>query len=329
MLKSMRNIPIWIKEPIYLFCTEVGKIPVKAAYYHAICNYADNRGSDLEKTQNIYRKRQRYIYEYLYDRYGNILHDLKYTDGEKQFNAPIWVFWWQGEDVAPELVKLCIKSIRLNAGNHPVHIITKDNYKEFTSIPDYIIQKLEDGRITLTHFSDILRMNLIAYNGGFWVDSTIFCSKIIEERIFDQPIYTGRNPNKDFKNISNWEWTGFAISGWKGNGLFVAANAIFNAYWKENNALIDYYLIDYVLRLIFENVPEVKDIITMIKPNNTEQMLLCQSFNDCYTDEKYEQIVSGTTWLHKLSWKEQWVEKTETGDKTIYAYWKEQVGHQT
>ena len=92
--------------------------------------------------------------------------------------------------------------------------------------------------------------------------------------------------------------------------------------------MIDYYLIDYVLRLIFENVPEVKDIITMIKPNNTEQMLLCQSFNDCYTDEKYEQIVSGTTWLHKLSWKEQWVEKTETGDKTIYAYWKEQVGHQ-
>ena len=227
----MRNIPIWIKEPIYLFCTEVGKIPVKAAYYHAICNYADNRGIDLEKTQNIYRKRQRYIYEYLYNQYGNILHDLKYTDGEKQFNAPIWVFWWQGEDVAPELVKLCIKSIRLNAGNHPVHIITKDNYKEFTSIPEKNKQKLEDGRITLTHFSDILRMNLIAYNGGFWVDSTIFCSKKIEERIFDQPIYTGRNPNKDFKNISNWEWTGFAISGWKGNGLFVAAVGIHESAW--------------------------------------------------------------------------------------------------
>ena len=198
MLKLMRNIPIWIKEPIYLFCTEVGKIPVKAAYYHAICNYADNQGIDLGKTQNIYRKRQRYIYKYLYNRYGNILYDLKYTDGEKQFNAPIWVFWWQGENVAPELVKLCIKSIRLNAGNHPVHIITKDNYNEFTNIPDYIIRKLEDGKITLTHFSDILRMNLIAYNGGFWIDSTIFCSKKIEERIFDQPIYTGRNPNKDF-----------------------------------------------------------------------------------------------------------------------------------
>ncbi|MCF2684357.1 capsular polysaccharide synthesis protein, partial [Faecalicatena contorta] len=195
-------------------------------------------------------------------------------------------------------------------------------------IPEHIIEKLEDGKISLTHFSDILRMNLIAYNGGFWVDATIFCSKKVEEAVFENPIYTGRNPGKDFKNISNWDWTGFAIAGWKGNSLFVAANAIFSAYWDENDVLIDYYLIDYVLRMVYENIPEVKATISQIKPNNTEQMHLCHNLNSPYSEEGYQSIVTRSTWLHKLSWKEKWNEKTSEGEKTMYAHWKEQVEEQ-
>ena len=56
---------------------------------------------------------------------------------------------------------------------------------------------------------------------------------------------------------------------------------------------------------------EAKNFIDRIENNNTGQMLLCQKFN--------------MTWLHKLSWKEKWSEKTSKGEKTMYAHWKEMV----
>ena len=91
-------------------------------------------------------------------------------------NGNIWIFWWQGYDTAPLLVKKCIDSIIKNAGNHPVILITKENWKNYADIPDYIIEKVEKGIITLTHFSDILRMSLVSEHGGLWLDATIFVS---------------------------------------------------------------------------------------------------------------------------------------------------------
>lgn len=89
-------------------------------------------------------------------------------------------FGWLGEENAPEIVRYCIKSIRCNAGSHPVNIVTEENYLQFTDIPKYVIEKMQVEKITLTHFSDILRMNLIANNGGLWLDATIFCSQKME-----------------------------------------------------------------------------------------------------------------------------------------------------
>lgn len=325
MKTMIKKIPIWIKEPIYVFGSEFTKLPIKVAYYHALCNFIDNYGASGEDSMRIYKKRQDYIYNYLFKRYKRVFNEIDYSPGIKDINAPIWVFWWQGEENAPDIVRYCIKSIKCNAGSHPVNIVTEENYLQFTDIPKYVIEKMQVGKITLTHFSDILRMNLIANNGGLWLDATIFCSQKMKEDIFEYPVYTGRNPGKDFMNISDWNWTSFAISGWKGNGLFVAANAIFSAYWKENDDLIDYYLVDYVLKLIYENVTEAKNFIDRIENNNTGQMLLCQKFNMPYSAKTYNDMVFQSTWLHKLSWKEKWSEKTSKGEKTMYAHWKEMV----
>lgn len=55
-----------------------------------------------------------------------------------------WVFWWQGIEEAPELVKACIKSQRRNIPSMVRQIvITKDNYKEYISVPDCVMDKVE------------------------------------------------------------------------------------------------------------------------------------------------------------------------------------------
>ena len=55
----------------------------------------------------------------------------------------------------------------------PVRILTKDNFKEYIDIPDYVLEKYEHGLILPAHLSDIVRCCLLYKYGGVWLDSTI------------------------------------------------------------------------------------------------------------------------------------------------------------
>ena len=73
----------------------------------------------------------------------------------------------------PDIVKACYNAMHRFSDGHPVILITEKNYKDYVNIPDYIIRKQQSGEIDLTHFSDILRMMLLAQHGGIWMDSTL------------------------------------------------------------------------------------------------------------------------------------------------------------
>ena len=88
-------------------------------------------------------------------------------------NGNIWVLWWQGIDNAPEIVKICINSIKQNSGMRDVIILNKDNYKEYTHIDSTYEDMLNNGEISITQFSDLLRLNLLFEHGGYgWMPLT-------------------------------------------------------------------------------------------------------------------------------------------------------------
>lgn len=60
----------------------------------------------------------------------------------------------------PRIVYQCYKSLLKNKGNRQVILITQKNYYKYTDISSNIIDLVNQGNITLTHFSDILRFNL-------------------------------------------------------------------------------------------------------------------------------------------------------------------------
>ena len=102
----------------------------------------------------------------------------------------IWSMWWQGEENCPEVVKLCWASMRKHCGSHKLIIITKDNYQDYVTIPEYILAKVEAGSLLLAHLADIIRVNLLAKYGGLWLDSTIFVAKEIPEEVFSMEFFT-------------------------------------------------------------------------------------------------------------------------------------------
>ena len=119
-------------------------------------------------------KKTAYVLEYLKSHYGYVFTKSvnEESKGEREtsiFNKPIWICWLDGIENAPLLVQKCVSSIKKNAGNHPVNIITQDNYTEFVTLPEYIMEKKEKGLIGAAHFSDVLRVCLLAQYGGLWL----------------------------------------------------------------------------------------------------------------------------------------------------------------
>lgn len=238
------------------------------------------------------------------------------TDDSKP--AAIWVFWWQGYDDAPPLVKKCIDSIRLHAGNHPVILLTQENCKAYAEFPEYVWEKFENGQITLTHFSDILRMKLLSVYGGLWCDTTIFVSKDIPEDYFKKPFFTIHYPTST-SAITLGKWTGFCQYAQQGFLLHRYCLDIFLTYWKTYGKLIDYFFIDYVVAHAYEHIPAIHESIDSIPKNNVGVKLLDRLFYEPYDANRYEQVLENSV-FHKLNWKRNYPEKDADDKETGYGH---------
>lgn len=274
------------------------------------------------KEKNLCKDKKK-SYEYMVGKYGDFVDELvsNPTEGIKQDNVPIWIFWWQGEDSAPELIRRCIKSVRKNAGKHPVKIIDSTNYSEFVRLPKHIQDKFSSKKISITHFSDYYRMALLAEHGGLWLDASIFAQRKFNMKIFENPLFTVRNPGNDLINISEWNWTVGVVGGWQGNTLFCAVRDLISAYWKENDYLVDYFLFDYLVKIVYEQCAMVKKMILSIEPNNENFYFWQNNVNAPMDENVYQKELSSSTWLYKLSWKGNYSLKTEDGRETFYSRW--------
>lgn len=114
------------------------------------------------------------------------------TDDEEELPVEdyrVWTMWWQGEKQMPPIVRATYKSIR-RASSKEVVLITKDNYQLYVSFPDFIVDKIKRGCITMMQLSDIVRASLLYEHGGMWIDSTMLCAKPMPETIFSSDLFT-------------------------------------------------------------------------------------------------------------------------------------------
>lgn len=224
----------------------------------------------------------------------------------------IWIFWWQGYENMPPIVNRCIESVKYNAGNHKVVLVTKDNIYDYTNISSHILDKLANGNITLTHFSDILRFNLLSNYGGLWMDATVYCTSKITDNYFDNLYTSGGYKGIDPKFVDG-KWTGFLIGGSSSNELFRFMNCFFDIYWKRNDKLIQYFLIDYGLDYSYRNnIGGFKDYADNVACHNNHNLFnLSDLLNDKFNNEKYDALVSDTK-MFKLTYKMKFTKLEET-----------------
>lgn len=237
----------------------------------------------------------------------------------------IWVCWLQGEAFMPEIVNECIKSIRKNGGGAEVVLITGKNLKRYVEFPDFIYRKLKIGSLDLTHFSDLIRMELLRKYGGLWLDATIFVSSPIPESYFEKQLYSIQMLDKEnrYKNIYYGSMTSFLLGGKNECMLFDFCYSFFVEYLKRYNNLIDVHWINLAIRMAYENFPEVQLSIDEIGVNNGNVQELMKAINSPYNVEKYRKI-SNKQIFHKLNWRKEYHE-IANGKITIYGYIKQNL----
>jgi hypothetical protein len=92
----------------------------------------------------------------------------------------IWMYWDQGLEQAPELVRACHESWLKNNPGWKVILLDSGDVNQYLS-EDASWFDLKN--LCLAHKSDLLRLYLLKEFGGVWADATTFCMRPLDQWI--------------------------------------------------------------------------------------------------------------------------------------------------
>lgn len=187
--------------------------------------------------------------------------------------------WYDGIKNAPPIIKACIKSVIQNARKHPVYILDKNNYYKYITLPTFILRKFHKGIFSITHFSDIIRMGLLSKHGGYWIDSSYFITSPLIS--INSSLYTLKL-SQCYPTITKCLWSGNFLGTSKNSFIATYAYNAFIYYWKNYNSLIDYFLIDYIIYIGYQNVSEFRKLIYKLQYIKCDIFKLVKILNEEY-----------------------------------------------
>ena len=269
----------------------------------------------------IDRIMQERAYHYLLRHYSRIASEpVKASDTtpqaeEKAIPKHIWVCWLQGEDQMPDIVKKCFASVKTFASDYTIHLITNENLFNYVHLPEHIVRKYQNGIISFTHFSDILRTCLLYEHGGIWLDSTVLLTGQLPPFITAETFFVYR-PSwlQDTRTaLSNW-----LISSTAHHPIITKQRQLLFSYWERENKLRDYYVFHLLFRIAVEYNAECREAYMRMpyRCNSAPHSMQFRAFEP-YSDRLWTDITSQSP-VHKLSWKFK-EDKTSLSD-TIYRH---------
>lgn len=152
--------------------------------------------------------------------------------------APVFVFWDQGYEQAPQLVKTMIDRMKIIYGSRLV-ILTNENIENYVDLSSGI-RRFREKRRAL--FADYIRTELLMRYGGTWIDSTAFVTKEFYEETKnilskkENKFYALRIPENPYR-ISNW----FLSTNQINNRIITLMYAALIIFAEKENDIFEYY----------------------------------------------------------------------------------------
>lgn len=265
-------------------------------------NFIDNKKNYVRNERTYYWK----AYNYLKNRYIKKIKNMDKQVGTGKFSNKVWWCWFQGEENCPPLQKICLESLRKNLKDRDIIVINKDNMYEYIDMPEYIKEKYEKGIINNTHFSDLIRLQLLIKYGGTWIDSTTYCTGYDKE-LFDKPLFVYKNLNAIwYANKNKFDMEPIVADSWfitseVNNPILVMVRDLLFDYWKNHNYLVDYFTIHYFFTIVvrYKYSEEFDKII--LRSHLIPHLLQYECYKE-YDEEKIDDIIKQSA-FHKLTHK--------------------------
>ena len=259
---------------------------------------------------------------FLKHQYSSLLSELDsdmkiYSPSSDMTEPTVWIFWWQGEASMPPLVKACYQQAKRLFQDKDVILLDQNNWNNYVEIPDIILEKVKAGIITLTHFSDILRMALLCQRGGLWMDATLFISRTIPDNILKQPLFTIKS-EKELAYVSQCRWTSFCFGSMKGHPLAKFMQNLFFEHWQKFDQFIDYFFIDYGIRMAYDECKPIRDSIDRYAMQQDSLYSLVNTLSSIYTPERWGKIMQSGLFF-KLNRRKE-VQEQVDGKETIFGH---------
>jgi tetratricopeptide (TPR) repeat protein len=158
--------------------------------------------------------------------------------------APLTVFsyWAQGYDQAPALVQRCLDRTRHASGGR-AQILTDDDLPFFVDLPRRIVTGLTHDK---THFSDVLRLELLHQYGGAWLDATCWMTAPVDEFLDEYLTADFTAPLIDQGRISNW-----FLAARPGSRIITLLRQAMHMWWEENPYVPHYFYMHHMFEMLY------------------------------------------------------------------------------
>ena len=148
--------------------------------------------------------------------------------------------------------------------------------------------------ISNTHFSDLLRLELLIKYGGTWIDASVLITKY-EKIFFRQDLFFFKSVNHPRIAGSNW-----FITSEKGSPILKSTRDLLYEYWRKENNLCDYFIFHLLFKLSYQKY--YNDYLDMPNFSNVPPHYLQRELIKKFNYTKYLDLVENIS-IHKLTKK--------------------------
>lgn len=224
----------------------------------------------------------------------------------------IWQYWHQGTKEAPKIIKKCLLSVKEQMKGYKQIVLDYNSIKDYVELPDRYYRLLEDKKMKIAHFSDVLRVYLLEKYGGTWIDSTIYLTDKIPDEIMNSNFCILQ---KDIlSDLSGNNNSCFFIHNKEYSAHIAMMKNILDKYWAENDFVINYFMFEHISTILSQIKGELKDEWDNMPRYSAEITGELQKhlFDEFKIDE-FEKIKKLTP-IHKLTYKK----PKKTAQKNTY-----------
>lgn len=284
----------------------------RLAAMKVITSAFNSMGKRLNKYPTFpYRYAANLVEKQLASRYQGFLDEWKTNHSSEtahtfssKVRIPIWTCWLQDLSTMPPLLQHTTHLQQIMSCDYDFRLISYSNIHNYLDFPGYIMDKLHSGVITPVHFTDLIRVSLLEEYGGVWLDATVLPVRTLPNSLFQTPFYTIKSPKFTFASSNKYpeinRWEGYFIAGQPHALLYKWMKDFLFEYWKKENFLIHYLMINQAALLGIDYIPLIRSEYDALHQDNHSVELLGNAL-DTHQYTTLDDYTSDGTYVFKLS----------------------------